>query len=348
MDKIILDGMGGDYAPAAAVEGATIALNKDKDLYIIIAGRKNEIEAELAKYKYDKSRLEIMDCPDVIGMNDIPTVAIKNKQTSLAAAYWALKKQDDICGLVTAGSTGATIVGGQLILGRIKGVKRPALCPAIPNVHGGTTLLCDCGANAECKPVMLCQFAVLASVYAQACLGKENPTVGLLNNGTEEHKGDPLHQETYQYLKQMKGINFIGNVEGREITFAENPVDVVVSDGFSGNVSLKAIEGCAKMILAEMKQQFTSSLPSLIGALFLKGAIKRMKKNLDFNRVGGALLLGLKKVVVKTHGNSKAITVAAAIEHALTVHRNKLIPKVEELLAQVDLDNIIPQEGENA
>ena len=348
MDKIILDGMGGDNAPAAVVEGATIALNRDKNLYIIITGRKNEIEAELAKYKYDKDRLEIMDCPDVIGMNDIPTVAIKNKQTSLAAAYWALKKQDDICGLVTAGSTGATIVGGQLILGRIKGVKRPALCPAIPNVHGGTTLLCDCGANAECKPIMLCQFAVLASVYAQACLGKENPTVGLLNNGTEEHKGDPLHQETYQYLKQMKGINFIGNVEGREITYSKEPVDVVVSDGFSGNVSLKAIEGCAKMILSEMKSQFTSSLSSLIGALFLKGAIKRMKKNLDFNRVGGALLLGLKKVVVKTHGNSTAITVAAAIEHALTVHRNNLIPKVEELLAKVDLDNLIPAEGENS
>ncbi len=345
MDKIILDGMGGDDAPAAVVEGATIALNGDKNLYIIITGRKGEIEAELAKYKYDKSRLEIMDCPDVIGMNDIPTVAIKNKQTSLAAAYWALKKQDDICGLVTAGSTGATIVGGQLILGRIKGVKRPALCPAIPNVHGGSTLLCDCGANAECKPVMLCQFAVLASVYAQACLGKENPTVGLLNNGTEEHKGDPLHQETYQYLKKMQGINFIGNVEGREITFSKEPVDVVVSDGFSGNLSLKAIEGCAKMILTEMKQQFTSSLSSLIGALFLKGAIKRMKKNLDFNRVGGALLLGLKKVVVKTHGNSSALTVAAAINHAVTVYRNGLIPKVEELLAKVDLDNLIPKEG---
>lgn len=348
MDKIILDGMGGDNAPAAVVEGATIALNEDKELYIIIAGRKGEIEAELKKYKYDANRLEIMDCPDVIGMNDIPTVAIRNRQTSLAASFWALKKQDDICALVTAGSTGATIAGGQLILGRIKGIKRPALCPAIPNVHGGSTLLCDCGANAECKPIMLCQFAVLASVYARVCLGKENPTVGLLNNGTEEHKGDPLHQETYQYLKQMQDINFIGNVEGREITFSEQPIDVVVSDGFSGNVSLKAIEGCAKMILSEMKTQFTSSLSSLIGAAFLKGAIKRMKKNLDFNRAGGALLLGLKKVVVKTHGNSKAITVAAAIKHAVSVHRNGLIPKVEELLEKVDLDNLIPKDGEEA
>lgn len=345
MDKIILDGMGGDNAPAAVVEGATIALDRDKELYIIITGRQNEIEAELNKRKYDKSRIEIIDCPDVIGMNDVPTVAIKNRQTSLAAAYWTLKKRDDVCGLVTAGSTGAAIVGGQLILGRIRGVKRPALCPAIPNVHGGSTLLCDCGANAECKPVMLCQFAVLGSAYAQACLGRENPTVGLLNNGTEEHKGDPLHQEAYRYLKQMKGINFIGNVEGREITYSETPVDVVVSDGFSGNVSLKAIEGCAKMILAEMKTQFTSSFTSKMGALLLKNAIKRMKEDLDFNRVGGALLLGLKKTVVKTHGNSTPVTVAAAINHAVTVYRNGMIPKVEKLLEKVDLDNLIPADG---
>lgn len=343
MDKIILDGMGGDDAPAAIVKGATLALNADKDLYIIITGRESEISAELAKYKYDTSRLEILDCPDVIGMNDVPTVAIKNKQTSLAAAYWKLKKEDDICGLVTAGSTGAAIVGGQLILGRLKGVKRPALCPAIPNVHGGVTLLCDCGANAECKPAMLCQFAVLASVYAQAGFGKENPTVGLLNNGTEEHKGDPLHQETYKYLKQMKGINFIGNVEGRDITYGD--VDVVVSDGFSGNLSLKAIEGCAKMILGQMKKQFTSSPAALIGALFLRGAIKRMKKELDFNKVGGAFLLGLKKVVVKSHGNSKPETIAGAIANALKIHRNGLIPKVEQLLGTVDLDNLIPAEG---
>lgn len=343
MDKIILDGMGGDNAPSAIIEGAVGALNADKELYIIVTGRKAEIEAELAKHEYDKSRIEIVDCPDVIGMNDIPTVAIKNKQTSLTAAYWMLKKQDDICALVTAGSSGATIVGGQLILGRIRGIKRPALCPAIPNVHGGSTLLCDCGANAECKPAMLCQFAVLASAYAQAGFGIEKPRVGLLNNGTEEHKGDPLHQETYQYLKRMDGINFIGNVEGRDITIGD--VDVVVSDGFSGNLSLKAIEGCAKMILSQMKKQFKSSFSSLIGALFLKGAIKRMKDSLDFNRVGGALLLGLKKVVVKSHGSSKPETITASILSALKIHRNGLIPKVEELLSKVDLDNLIPSEG---
>lgn len=200
MIKILVDAMGGDNAPAATVQGAVEALEKDKELYLILTGRQKEVEAELAKYSYDKSRLEIVDCPDVIDMNDIPTEAVKRKQSSLIAAYWMLKKQEDICALVTAGSTGATIAGGQLILGRIRGIKRPALCPAIPNSRGGVTLLCDCGANAECKPVMLCQFAVLASAYAKAGFGIKEPKVGLLNNGTEEHKGDPLRQQTYKYL----------------------------------------------------------------------------------------------------------------------------------------------------
>ena len=319
MDKIILDGMGGDNAPAAIVEGAVRALKDDKQLYLIIAGREAEIKAELAKYKYDASRVEILDCPDVIGMNDVPTEAIKNRQASLTAAYWHLKKNEDVCGLVSAGSTGAIIAGGQLILGRIRGIKRAALCPAIPNVNG-VTLLCDCGANAECKPSMLCQFALLASAYAQVGFDKANPSVGLLNNGTEEHKGDTLRQETYKYLSQMQGINFVGNVEGRDINYGN--VDVVIADGFSGNVALKSIEGCAKMILATMKKQFKSSPASLMGSLFMLGAIKRMKKGLDFDKYGGALLLGLKKVVIKSHGTSKPVTIANAIKNALSIYRN--------------------------
>jgi glycerol-3-phosphate acyltransferase PlsX len=342
MDKLLVDGMGGDNAPAAVVEGVVNALKDDNNLSIIITGRKDELEKEFAKFKYDASRLEIVDCPDVIGMNDVPTEAVKNKQSSLMAAFWMLKKRDDICGLVTAGSTGATIAGGQLILGRIRGIKRPALCPAIPNTRGGVTLLCDCGANAECKPIMLCQFAILASCYAEAGFGMVNPKVGLLNNGTEEHKGDTLRQETYKYLSKMEGINFVGNIEGRDINYGD--VDVVVADGFSGNVALKSIEGCAKMILATMKKQFTSSFFSLIGALFLKGGIKRMKKDLDFDKAGGALLLGLKKVVVKSHGSSKPISITNSIKNAVSIYRNGLVPKVESMLEKVDLNSIIPAE----
>lgn len=342
MVKILLDAMGGDNAPQSNVQGAVSALESDKELYLILTGRKNEIEAELSKYKYDKSRLEIVDCPDVIDMNDIPTEAIKRKQSSLIAAYWMLKKEDDICALVTAGSTGATIVGGQLILGRIRGIKRPALCPAIPNSRGSVTLLCDCGANAECKPVMLCQFALLAQAYAECGFGIKSPKVGLLSNGTEEHKGDPLHQETYKYLSQMQGIDFIGNIEGRDIMLGE--CDVAVADGFSGNVALKSMEGCGKLVLGVMRKEFTASLSSKIGYLFAKKAIKNMRGQLDFEKFGGALLLGLKKVVVKSHGSSKASTIAASIANAASIYRKGLVPAVEKKLENVDFSTLIPEE----
>ncbi len=334
MIKILVDAMGGDNAPYATVAGAVQAVNKDKELHLILTGRQAEVNAELKKYSYDLSRVEVIDCPDVIDMNDSPTEAVKRKQSSLIAAYWLLEKEDDICALVTAGSTGATIVGGQLILGRIRGIKRPALCPAIPNSRGGVTLLVDCGANAECKSVMLCQFALLGTAYAKAGFNIKNPRVGLLNNGTEEHKGDPLRQETYKYLSEMKGIDFIGNVEGRDIMLGE--CDVVVADGFSGNIALKSIEGCGKLILSTLKREFTSSVSSKIGYLFIRKAIKRMRAQLDFDKAGGALLLGLKKPVIKSHGSSKPETIANSIANAAGIYRGKLIPAVEELLSDAD------------
>ncbi|MDE7181666.1 MAG: phosphate acyltransferase PlsX [Clostridia bacterium] len=336
MLKIIVDAMGGDNAPFAPVKGAVDALAGDKELYIILTGRQQEIQAELSKYKYDSSRLEIVDCLDVIGMNDIPTEAVKRRQSSLMTAFWLLKKEEDICGLVTAGSTGATIVGGQLILGRIRGVKRPALCPAIPNSRGTQTLLVDCGANAECKPAMLCQFALLGAAYAKAGFNMKAPKIGLLNNGTEEHKGDPLRQETYKYLKDLQGIDFVGNVEGRDIMLGD--VDVVVSDGFSGNVALKSMEGCGKLVLGVLKKEISSSVTSKIGYLFMRKALKRMRSQLDFEKVGGALLLGLKKPVIKSHGSSKPITITNSIANAAKIYRGGLIASVEENLKEVDLN----------
>ncbi len=343
MIKILLDAMGGDDAPATTCQGAVLALANDKELYLILTGKKAEIENELAKYKYDKSRLEIVDCSDVIGMNDSPTEAVKRKESSLMSAYWMLKKEDDIGAFVTAGSTGAAIVGGQLILGRIKGIKRPALCPAIPNSRGGVTLLCDCGANAECKPLMLCQFAVLASAYAEVDCGANTPKVGLLSNGTEEHKGDPLHQETYTCLSKMNGINFVGNVEGRDIMLSG--CDVVVADGFSGNIALKSIEGCGKLVLGVLKKELSATVSSKIGYLFIRKAIKRMRSQLDFEKFGGALLLGLKKVVVKSHGSSKPSTIAASIANAASIYRNGLVPAVEKKLEAVDFSALVPEES---
>ncbi len=338
MIKILVDAMGGDNAPQATVAGAVLASQADKELYIILTGRKDAVQAELDKHNYDKSRFEIVDCPDVIDMNDIPTEAVRKKGSSLIQGYWMLKKEEDICALVSAGSTGAMIAGGQLILGRIRGVKRPALCGAIPNSRGGFTLLNDCGANAECKIEMLCQFAILASAYAKAGFGIENPRVGLLNNGSEEHKGDPLRQQTYQCLKQLKGINFTGNAEGRDIMLGD--FDVVVADGFSGNVALKSMEGCAKLILGVMKKEFSSTLSSKIGYLFMRKAIKRMRGQLDFEKVGGALLLGLKKPVIKSHGSSKPETIAASIANAAKVHRNALIPAIEQLLESSGIEEL--------
>ncbi len=338
MIKILVDAMGGDNAPRATVAGAVIASQKDKQLYIILTGRKDEIQAELDRHKYDKSRFEIVDCPDVIDMNDVPTEAVKKKGSSLIHAFWMLKKEEDICALVSAGSTGAMIAGGQLILGRIRGVKRPALCAPIPNSRGRITLLNDCGANAECKIEMLCQFAILASAYAKAGFGVENPKVGLLNNGSEEHKGDPLRQQTYQCLNALNGINFAGNAEGRDIMLGD--FDVVVADGFSGNIALKSMEGCGKLVLGVLKKEFSSSLSSKIGYLFMRKAIKRMRGQLDFDKAGGALLLGLKKPVIKSHGSSKPETIAASINHAATVHRNALIPAIEQLLDDCGIEGI--------
>lgn len=343
MVKIVLDAMGGDNAPVATVQGAAEALKNDPQLYLVLTGRQKALEEELKKYSYDKSRLEIVDCPEVIEMNDVPTVALMTKKnSSLATAFWILKKQEDVCALVTAGSTGATIVGGQTILGRIRGINRAALCPAIPNSRGGFTLLCDCGANAECKPVMLCQFALLASAYAQVGFGIKSPKVGLLNNGTEEHKGDPLRQQTFKYLSQMKGINFIGNIEGRDIMLGE--ADVAVSDGFSGNIALKSIEGCGKLVLGVMKKELSATTRSKIGYLFAKKAIKNMRAQLDFDKFGGALLLGLKKPVVKTHGSSKPQTIAASIANAAQIYRNGLVGEVEKMLEQIDFKSLIPAE----
>ena len=342
MIRLLVDAMGGDNAPAAPVQGAVDAINKNQNISLILAGKKEVIEAELAKYKYDGSRIEIMDCRDVIDMNDIPTEAIRKRESSLVKAFRALKEQEDIAGLVTAGSTGATIAAGQLILGRIRGIKRPALCPAIPNIRGSYTLLCDCGANAECKPSMLCLFAVMASAYATAGFGIKNPRVGLVNNGTEEHKGDPLHQQTYQLLKKMDVINFAGNIEGRDIMLSD--CDVAVCDGFSGNIALKSMEGCGKLILSVLKKEATSTLSSKIGSLFLMKGFKRMRSKLDFEAVGGALLLGVKKVVIKSHGSSKARTITAAIENAATIYSGNLVGRVEEMLSKVDWDNLIPKE----
>lgn len=331
MIKIVVDAMGGDNAPGEIVKGAVLALSEREDFSLILTGDETLINAELKQYKYDASRVEVIACSEVITNDDMPTLAVRQKKdSSLVVGMKKLKEDDEVAGFVSAGSTGAVLTGGIMLLGRIKGVIRPALCPALPNVHGTRTLLCDCGANAECKPPYLVQFGIMAAAYAKAAYGVENPRVGLLTNGTEEHKGDPLHQEAHQLLKKTDCLNFVGNVEGRDIMYGD--IDVAVADGFSGNLSMKAIEGCGKMVGELLSKQLKSSLRSKIGALFMMKQLKAFKNHMDYSRYGGSVFLGLKKVVIKSHGSSKAKSITASVLQAVEAHKNHLIETIEEML----------------
>lgn len=332
MVKIVVDAMGGDHAPGEIVKGAVQAVKEKENFAVVLTGDREAIERELKQYRYDPSRIEVVHCSEVIGMNDVPTSAIRTKKdSSLVVGLRLLKEDPEVGAFVSAGSTGAVLAGGIMLIGRIKGVLRPALCPALPNVRGTRTLLCDCGANAECKPQYLQQFAVMASVYAQTVLGIGSPKVGLLNNGTEEHKGDTLHQEAYALLKQTEGIEFVGNVEGRDIMFGD--IDIAVADGFSGNVALKSVEGCGKTVSQILKQQIKSSPLNMIGAAFMMGGIKKLKHTLDYQRFGGSAFLGLKKIVIKTHGSAKAKAVVTTILQAVDATEGGVIRALEQAFA---------------
>ena len=250
-------------------------------------------------------------------------------------------KEGKADGLVSSGSTGAVLTAGVLILGRLKGVSRPALCPIIPNQRGTGTFLCDCGANLECKPINLVHFALMASAYAQTVYGMESPSVGLLNNGTEDHKGLALHQETNALLQKIDCINYAGNREGRDIMFGD--VDVMVADGFTGNIAMKSAEGCGKAVSSLMKKEFKRNPWTLFCALLSGGIIKNIKKGLDYEGVGGAMFLGLTKAVVKGHGNSKARSFSVSISQAANAARGNMTAKIKEMIDSVDLESIQAQ-----
>ena len=333
MIKIAIDAMGGDYAPGQQVKGATIALAKQKDLFLYLCGDKDAVEAELAKYKYDKSRVEIVPTTEIITNEEEPAKAVKSKKDSSTVVAFRLVKEGKADGVVSSGSTGAVLTAGVLLLGRIKGISRPGLCPGLPNAEGGITLLCDCGANLECKPVNLVHFALMGTAYAKAAYGIENPTVGLLNNGTEDHKGDLMHQEANQLLKETVGIEYIGNVEGREIMLGG--ANVVVADGYTGNIAIKSIEGTGKAVGKIIKKEFKRNIFTMLGALIVSGIVGKIKKGLDYEKCGGAMMLGLSKVVVKGHGNSKANGFAVCIGQAADAVRGDMVGKISEMLEEI-------------
>ena len=344
MTKIVIDAMGGDFAPEQQVLGAVAALKKDKDLYLILCGDEPQINAVLANQKYDKSRLEIVHTTEVITMDDVPTRAVKTKKDSSTVVAFRMLKEGKADGLVSSGSTGAVLTAGVLILGRIKGVSRPALCPIVPNHTGGGTFLCDCGANLECKPINLAHFAIMATAYAQAAYGIERPKVGLLNNGTEDHKGLALQQEANEMLKKMDCINYTGNCEGRDLMYGD--IDVMVADGFTGNICMKSVEGCGKAVSTIMKREFKRNLWTMLCAVCSGGVLKKIKKSMDYEGCGGAMFLGLSKTIVKGHGNSKARGFSICIEQAANAVRGDMVNKIKAMVDSVDLSVPVPTETE--
>lgn len=333
--KIILDAMGGDYAPQAPVLGAIEAAR----LYgsqITLVGRGEEILNVLKQNGIDTlpQGVEIANAEDVVDMHDDPANVIRKKPGSSMVVGLKMLSEGQGNAFISAGSTGALLTGATLIVKRVKGIRRAAMGPAMPNKAGGKTVILDCGANAECTPEFLLQFGLVGSLHAKAAYGIENPEVGLLNNGTEESKGTPLQKEAYGLLKQAsdKGlINFVGNVEARDVPLGA--VDVVVCDGFAGNVLLKSIEGTAMFMGSLMSKMFKKNLLSKLAAALVMKDIKAFKKLLDYREIGGTQFLGIQKPVIKAHGSSDEVAFRNAIRQAEEAASHSFSQQLEEGLA---------------
>ncbi len=331
--KVVVDAFGGDNAPLEVVEGAIQAIKGNKDLEIILTGDEKKIKEIL---KGRDERITIVHASEVITNDDTPTVAIRQKKdSSLVKAFDILKENEDVIGLVSAGSTGAILSGAIMKIGRIKGISRPALGPILPTKKGSDVIIIDSGANIDCKSINLLHFAIMGSAYYSIVEGVDKPRVALLNNGTEEHKGNELVRETYPLMKKLP-INFVGNVEGKEVMSGN--VDVIVTDGFAGNALLKGVEGTASAILSVLKSEIKSSAMSMIGALFMKKTFKNLKTKLDANKHGGAPFLGVKKLIVKNHGSCGRDNITASINQVVKLHENRLIEKIEKMIGDMNIE----------
>lgn len=334
--KIILDAMGGDFAPQAPVMGA-IAAVKDFDTQITLVGRGEEILKVLKDNGIQDlpQGITISDAEEVVDMHDDPANVIRKKKNSSMVIGLRMLSEGEGDAFVSAGSTGALLSGATLIVKRVKGIRRASMGPCMPNKAGGKTMLLDCGANAECTPEFLLQFGLVGSLYMKKNLGIENPRVGLLNIGSEDSKGTPLQKEAYALLQNAADqglINFIGNVEGRDALLGE--VDVVVCDGFSGNVMLKTIEGTAYFMGSLMKHKiFKRNLMSKIGYLFCRKGVKEVFHMMDYREIGGTQFLGIKKPVIKVHGSSDARAFRNAVKQAIDAAEHNISEELEQYLS---------------
>jgi len=338
--KIIIDGMGGDNAPAEIVKGAVDA-SKLTDHEICIIGKSELIESELEKCNYDTDKITVADAREVIEMTDAPVKAVRTKKNSSMVKGLEMIKNGEGDLFISAGNTGALLAGGLFVLGRIQGIDRPALASIYPVLGGGASLLVDAGANSECKPDNLLEFGIMGSIYMDKVIGRHDPKVGLVNLGVEENKGSMLTKASYDLLEKSK-VNFIGNIEAREVP--EGVCDVIVCDGFVGNVIIKLTEGLAWHILKLLKKKFTEGAKALLGAALLKDKFKDLKTEFDYSEYGGAPILGVKGPVVKMHGASEANAVKNTIIKAIPFAEENVVEIIQNSV--LDIEEIIISEQE--
>ena len=335
MIKILIDCFGGDHSPQANIDGALSALALYPDLYVILSGDEDTIKKHLEGKEYDASRVEFLHAPQVIGCDERPTDVIRLKrESSMVKAIRMLRDDDSMAAMVSTGSTGALVAAALTRIGRLRGIIRPAFCPILPTMNGGIVGICDTGANVEVTPDHLRQFAIMSSLYLQNVYGIDQPRVALLNVGKEAEKGDTLRQEAYKLLEETPEVNFVGNMESRDLLSGN--YDVVVADGFSGNVLVKSTEGAALELLGKLKKDIYSRFIYKVGAALMAKMFKQEKEFMNYQNYGGSVLLGTSKVIVKGHGSSKATAVCKCIEQAYKMQLSELGSKIEDVICRYD------------
>lgn len=330
--KIILDGMGGDNAPASVVEGAVLAL-KEMPHEIVFVGQEEKISEELKKYKYDESRVSIVDAREIITNDEAPVRAVRSKKDSSIVKGINMVKNGEGDIFISAGSTGALLSGGLFLLGRIQGIDRPALASVYPIIGDKASLLVDAGANSECKPNNLLEFGIMGNIYMEKVIGRENPRVGLVNIGAEAKKGSTLTKAAYELLEQSN-MNFVGNVEARDVP--KGACDVIVTDGFTGNVILKLTEGLAWNILQVIKKKFTEGVKAKLGAALLIDKLSSLKQEFDYSEYGGAPILGVKGPIVKMHGSSSANAVKNTILKGIPYVEENVVGTIQNSVLEIE------------
>ncbi|MCI8514881.1 MAG: phosphate acyltransferase PlsX [Lachnospiraceae bacterium] len=331
--RIAVDAVGGDHAPAEVVKGAVEAVKRYPDIQVILVGPGELIEEELKKYEYPEEQMVLQPASEIISTEEAPVAAIRDKQDSSIVVASKMVKEKKADAFVSAGSTGAVLTAGTLIVGRVKGVERPPLATPIPT-EKGMSLLLDCGANVDAKPSQLVQFAQMGSLYMENVMGVKNPGVAILNIGVEEEKGNALTKATYPLLKECRNIRFVGNIEAREIP--AGGADIVLCEAFAGNIVLKLYEGVSRTLLSVVKKGLLTSLRSKLGALMIKPALKETLKSFDSSEYGGAPLLGLNGLVVKTHGSAKAKEITNTILQSRTFVLKGTNEKIKECFAGIE------------